>query len=71
MEIIMTKKKQKKKNWIAEATVKNKGALRKQLDIPEDETIPASKLKKAASKDGKLGKRAKLAVTLKKFSRKK
>jgi hypothetical protein len=59
----------KKKNWIAEAT-KNKGALKRQLGVDEDETIPTSKLNKAASKGGKLGKRATLAKTLKSFKKK-
>ena len=55
-------------NWIAGA-IKKKGALRKQLGIPNGKTIPASKLKKAAKKPGKLGKRARLALTLKKLGK--
>lgn len=54
----------KKKNWIAKAT-KNKGGLHRQLGIPEGEKIPADKLNAAAKKGGKLGKRARLAKTLK------
>jgi hypothetical protein len=49
--------------WIQKA-IKKPGALHKQLGVPEDEKIPASKLAAAAKKGGKLGKRARLAQTL-------
>lgn len=52
------------KNWIAGA-IKHKGALHKQLGVPQDEKIPAKKLETAASKGGTLGRRARLAETLK------
>lgn len=52
-----------KKNWIADAT-KNKGALHKNLGVPEGEKIPAKKLNKAAKAGGKIGKEANLAKTL-------
>lgn len=54
----------KVKNWIADA-VKSPGALHKQLGVPKGQKIPAAKLTKAASAPGKLGQRARLAVTLK------
>jgi hypothetical protein len=54
------------KNWIAGA-IKKPGALHKQLGVPQGEKIPAKKLASAASKGGKLGKRARLAQTLKKL----
>jgi hypothetical protein len=54
------------KNWIAGA-VKKPGALHKQLGVPQGQKIPAKKLAAAASKGGKLGKRARLAQTLKKL----
>ena len=50
--------------WIQKA-IKKPGALSKQLGVPEDENIPAEKLAAAAKKGGKLGKRARLAMTLK------
>lgn len=53
-----------KKNWIAEA-VKKPGALRKQLGAKAGKPIPAGKLEAAAKKPGKLGQRARLAMTLK------
>lgn len=62
-------KKKKAKKWI-QGAIKNKGALHKQLGIPAGEKIPAKVLDKAAKKGGKLGKRARLAKTLKKISRK-
>ena len=52
------------KNWIAGAIGKP-GALHKEMGIPQGETIPAGKLAKAASAGGLLGKRARLAQTLK------
>ncbi len=54
------------KNWIAGA-IKKPGALRSALGIKSGKTIPASKLSAAAKKGGKIGKRARLAQTLKKL----
>tara|TARA_R110000824_G_scaffold16999_14_gene69644 strand:+ start:2206 stop:2451 length:246 start_codon:yes stop_codon:yes gene_type:complete len=59
----------KDKKWIQKA-IKKPGALRKSLGIPEGKTIPASKLKAAAKKPGKLGQRARLAMTFKKMNKK-
>lgn len=56
-------------NWIAKA-IKKPGALRKSLGVKKGEKIPAAKLTKAAKKSGKLGKRARLAQTLKKLRKK-
>ena len=52
------------KNWIA-GVVKKPGSLRKSLGIKKGKKIPAKKLVAAAKKGGKLGKRARLAETLK------
>ena len=57
------------KKFIQEA-IKKPGALRKTLGIKKGKTIPAAKLKKAASGKGvtlKTAQRARLAVTLKKL----
>jgi hypothetical protein len=54
--------------WIQSA-IKHKGALRKELGVKEGQTIPAKKLAAAAQKPGKLGKRARLAQTLKKLKK--
>ena len=52
--------------WIQKAIKpENKGSLRKSLGVPAGQKIPASKLAKAAKAPGKLGKRARLAQTLK------
>lgn len=56
----------KKGGWIADA-IKKPGSLRKSLGVKEGQTIPAGKLAKAAKAPGKLGKRARLAQTLKGF----
>ena len=53
-------------NWISKA-IKKPGALHKEMGVAEGKKIPAKKLEKAASKGGKLGKRARLAETLKKM----
>lgn len=52
--------------WIQKA-IKKPEALHKALGVPKGEKIPAKKLSAAAKKPGKLGKRARLAQTLKKF----
>ena len=54
----------KKGGWIKDA-IKKPGALHEQLGVPKGEKIPAKKLAKAAKAPGKLGKRARLAETLK------
>ncbi len=55
------------KKWIQDMHMK-KGALHKELGVPEGKKIPASKIKKAEhSKNPKLRKRAHLAETLKKL----
>jgi len=56
-----------KKKWIQKA-IKKEGALRKTMKTKEGKTIPVSKLKKAAEKGGKTGKRARLALTLRKLN---
>lgn len=55
-----------KKNWIKNA-IKKPGALREQLGAKAGEPIPAEKLASAAEAGGKLGQRARLALTLKKL----
>lgn len=52
------------KHWIADAVGSNKGALHRELGVPESKKIPASKLAAAAKSPGLLGKRARLAKTL-------
>lgn len=55
------------KKWIQKA-IKKPGALREQLGAKDN--IPSGKLRKAAKKGGKLGRRARLAMTLKKLRKK-
>jgi hypothetical protein len=52
--------------WIQKAHIK-KGALHKELGVPEGKKIPAKKLEKATKKPGKVGQRARLAETLEGF----
>jgi hypothetical protein len=54
--------------WISSA-IKKPGALRSALGVKEGKTIPSAKLAAAAQKPGKLGKRARLAQTLKKLGK--
>jgi len=56
------------KGWIAGAVGK-KGALHKEMGVPEGKKIPAGRLAKAAKAGGKLGQRARLAETLKGFKK--
>ena len=61
----------KKRKWIQKAIPKShKGLLHKELGVPEDKKIPAKKLAKAAKAGSKLGRRARLAQTLKKMKKK-
>lgn len=57
------------KNFIKKA-IKHPGALRAELHVKKGEKIPAKKLEKAAKAPGKEGKRARLAITLKKMHKK-
>jgi len=54
--------------WIQKA-IKKPGALRKSLGVKSGKTIPVAKLAKAAKAPGTLGKRARLAQTLKKLGK--
>lgn len=55
-----------KKKWIKDA-IKKPGSLRKQMGVKEGEKIPVERLQKASRKSGKLGQRARLALTLRRF----
>jgi hypothetical protein len=57
-----------KKNWIKGA-IKKPGSLRRSLGIKKGQKIPAKKLAAAAKKPGKMGKRARLAQTLRKMKK--
>lgn len=57
------------KNWIAGA-IKKPGALHKEMHVPLGKKIPSKKLITAAKKPGVIGKRARLAETLKGFHKK-
>ena len=60
----MAKKKGGKVNWI-QGAIKKPGSLRKSLGVSAGQKIPAAKLEKASHAPGKMGKRARLAMTLK------
>ena len=60
------------KQWIQKAiSPSKKGSLRKAMGVKKGETIPAGKLAKAAKGKGVTAKRARIAMTLKGFSKKK
>ena len=50
-------------NWIKGA-IKHPGALHRELGVAKGKKIPAKKLAAAAKKKGKVGRRARLAETL-------
>ena len=54
--------------WIQKA-IKKPGALKKELGVKKGEKIPAKTLAAAAKKKGVVGKRARLAETLKGFKK--
>lgn len=54
--------------WIAKAT-KNKGGLHRSLGVPAGKRIPKSRIRAAAKRGGRVGKQARLALTLSKLSR--
>lgn len=56
--------KRHEKNWI-QGAIKHPGALHRQLGVKQGNKIPASKLAVAAKKGGTLGRRARMAQTLK------
>jgi chemotaxis protein histidine kinase CheA len=61
-----------KKKWIQKALKKDKeGELHKDLKVKKGEKIPEKKLEKAAHSKGKKGQRARLAMKLREYSKKK
>lgn len=68
-EVLLEYALNEKKQWIQDA-IKKPGALRKSMKVKEGKNIPAKKLEKAAEKGGKIGKRARLALTLRKLRNK-
>ena len=59
----------RRKLWIQES-IKRPGALKKTLGVEEGKKIPAGKLMAASRKTGRVGRQARLAMTLKKFKKK-
>ena len=55
-------------NWIAEAT-KNRGGLHRSLGVPAGKKIPVPMIRAAAKREGRVGKQARLALTLRKMHR--
>lgn len=55
--------------WIQDMNMK-KGALRRSLGVKKGHKIPEEELEEAAKKPGKMGKRARLAETLKRLAAK-
>lgn len=55
-------------NWIKGA-IKHPGALHRELGVKQGKKIPAKKLAAAAKKKGKLGRRARLAETLRSLNK--
>jgi hypothetical protein len=53
-------------NWIAKA-VRNKGGLHRSLGVKEGQKIPLKRITAAAGRSGRVGKQARLALTLRKL----
>jgi hypothetical protein len=56
------------KDWIKGA-IKKPGQLHRDLGVPQGQKIPASKLQAAAKSGGKVGQRARFAMTLSKMKK--
>lgn len=57
----------KPKRWI-QGAVKKPGQLHKDLGVPKGQSIPAAKLAAAAKQKGKVGQRARFAMTMKRVA---
>lgn len=55
------------RKWIQSA-IKRPGQLRRDLGVAKGKKIPAAKLRAAAKKPGKVGQRARLAITLRRLA---
>ena len=51
-----------------QGAIKHPGALHRELGVPQGQKIPPGKIQAAAKKGGKLGQRARFALTLHKIS---
>lgn len=60
----------KKKKLNIKKAIKRPGQLHKDLGVPQGKTIPASALAAAAKSKGKVGQRARFAITLKRMRKK-
>ena len=54
------------RKWIQSA-IKRKGQLHRDLGVPQGQKIPLSQVQAAAKRKGKVGQRARLALTLRKL----
>lgn len=64
----MPAKRPSRKRWIQSALAAHKkGALHRQLGVPEDETIPLEMLKWASTQGGLLAMRARFALVMRKL----
>lgn len=57
-----------KKKWVQEA-VKNKGGLHESLGVAKGKKIPVARIQAASKKGGKVGRQARLALTLRKMKK--
>ena len=55
-----------KKKWVNDA-IKKPGALREALNVKKGKNIPVSTLRQKAKAPGKMGQRARLALTMRKW----
>ena len=62
--------KKRPKKWIQKA-IKRPGALHRALGYAEDDTIPRSVIQRAAKREDRVGRMARLALTLGKMRKKK
>ncbi len=59
-----------KAKWIQKSGIsKHKGALHRALGVPEDKPIPLGTIRKAAKSTGRLGRMARMALTMRRFKK--
>jgi len=56
-----------KRKWIQKA-IKRPGGLHRSLGVPKGKRIPVSRIRAAAKRGGRVGRQARLALTLRKIT---
>lgn len=55
--------------YFIQGAIKHPGALHRSLDVPQGKKIPVSAIRAAAKRPGKVGQRARFAITLRRLGK--